>query len=527
MAFRYKLRSLTPQDDPQALLQEIYPPGNSFGEVLSEESKALQWVAVISLLKHLGASRLLIQHGIRDPDFLEEHQAFYAKQHRPVTRKCIRIHAFVIDVPIPVESNEAAVLEFLAAAKAKADSYVGFITVRPLRHAPVGATIISPPVSRQPTAYDEFPVHIAGIEFKVTGTPFLQQDNAVGACAQASIWMALRTLRRRQGNVAYSPAELTVAATRYISSDRTFPGRIGLTIEQMLEAIRFAGHDPLHLSLRELISAEEKVQAVLQRAVPYVESGLPVIMGLKHNSGGHAVVAIGVQNSSKQLSNETVTHTQDAGKTKIVYTPSSAWTAALVIHNDNSGPYLKLGSDQDANYRLDHAISLIVPLPDGIYTTAGEAEVLAMRALVRLSAIFSVGTIGTPLMPEEPIVLRTILCTRHRFREWAKDDSTLAPQVSARYRTHELPEQMWVIEIHAKSIFNPGDPSVASRAGEIVLDAAADSVHADALIFARVTSKLWPSAKASTTLLLWEDEVGVGAIGTAGSDFGRPLLKPW
>ena len=366
MAFRYKLRAITPQDDPQALLQEIYPSGNSFGEVLSGEGKALPWVAVIGLLKYHRANRLLIQHGIRDPDFLEEHQAFYAKQHRPVTRKCVRIHAFAIDVPIPAESNEAAVLEFLDAAKASPDSYIGFVTVRPLRHAPVGATIITPPVSRQPNAYDDFPVHIAGIEFSVSGTPFLQQDSAVGACAQASIWMALRTLRKRQGNAAYSPAELTVAATRYISSDRTFPGRIGLTIEQMLEAIRFAGHDPLHLAIRNRITVEEKTEVVLRRAVPYVESGLPVIIGLAHPNGGHAVVAIGVQNSSAQVHDETVSHTQDEGKTTIIYTPSSAWTSALVIHNDNSGPYQKLGASPDGHYRLEHASSLIVPLPDGM-----------------------------------------------------------------------------------------------------------------------------------------------------------------
>ncbi len=527
MAFRYRLRSITPEDDPQALLQEIYPPGNSFGEVLSGESKAPQWGAVISLLRHLGAKRLLIQSGIRDPDFLEEHQAFYAKQHRPVSLKCVRIHAFALDVAIPDQTDEAAVLAFLDAAKAQEGSYIGFITVRPLRHAPVGATIISPPVSRRPTAFDTFPVHIAGIEFGVTGTPFLQQDSAVGACAQASIWMALRTIRRRQGNVAYSPAELTVAATRYISSDRTFPGRTGLTVEQMLEAIRFAGHDPLHLAVREKLTNEEQVQSVLRLAVPYIESGLPVIMGLKHSSGGHAVVAIGLQNSSQQVHDEVVTHTQDDGAIQIAYTPSSAWTPALLIHNDNTGPYQKLGSDNESNYKLIQTVSLIVPLPDGIYTTAGEAEVLAIRAVVRLAAIFSAGTLGELTLPEVPFVLRTILSTRHRFREWAKDDKTLAPEIIARYRTHELPEQMWVIEIHDKGVFNPGDPSVASRVGEIVLDAAADSVHADALIFARVTSKLWPSANAEIALLLWEDDQGLGAIGTAGCEFGHPLLKPW
>jgi hypothetical protein len=34
------------------------------------------------------------------------------------------------------------------------------------------------------------------------------------------------------------------------------------------------------------------------------------------------------------------------------------------------------------------------------------------------------------------------------------------------------------------------------------------------------------SAKVSAALLMWEDDQGVGAIGTASSDFGRSLLKP-
>lgn len=72
----------------------------------------------------------------------------------------------------------------------------------------------------------------------------MQQDNAVAVCAQASIWVALRTLRRREGDRAHNPAQITDAATKYLISDRTRPNKSGLTIQQMAEAVRAAGYSP-------------------------------------------------------------------------------------------------------------------------------------------------------------------------------------------------------------------------------------------------------------------------------------------
>jgi hypothetical protein len=250
MGFRYLLRPLVPTDSAAALLQEVTESTKGSASALADGSRTAPWECVFAALIQAGAKTLLIQRGVRDPDFLEEHQAFYAKQHRPVSRSCIRIHAFSLSAPeYAAGADEANVLGFLDKAAGEAQCYLGFATIRPLRHAPVGASILAAPSAAEVTTADAFPVHIAGNAFEVVGAPFLQQDSAVGACAQASIWMALRTMRKRHGNAAFSPAELTVAATRYLANDRSFPGRQGLTVQQMLEAVRFAGHDPLHMQL--------------------------------------------------------------------------------------------------------------------------------------------------------------------------------------------------------------------------------------------------------------------------------------
>lgn len=525
MVFRYRLRSFGPTDTADALLADIFPQGgNGSGALIGAVgTPKIPWDAVVSHLRAIGAQCLLIQTGVVDPDFLEEHQAFYAKQHRPVPATCVRVHAFTKPLPAPIPE----VVEFLDSDGVQG-AYLGFVTIRPLRHAPVGATILRPAAALQPTATDRFPVHIAGNEFSVIGTPFLQQDNAVGACAQASIWMALRTLRRRAGNSAYSPAELTVAATRYVAPDRTFPGRQGLTSSQMLEAMRTAGHDPLFIGVRQSGAAAATANGVIAKATPYTTSGLPVIVILLAPDGGHAVVAIGHSPSKARI--QPLPRQQQHLSTAIPYAMSSDWVSGLVIHNDNSGPYLPLVAGTHTNarpYCLEHAYGLMVPLPEGVYTNADEAEMLAVRAILFASVWFTMAAGQGPQLPHVGYVLRPYLCTRHAFRHWAKHDPDLDPEARNLYRTVTLPKVLWVIEIHMEATFDLTNPANKSRCGEIVLDPAADALHGDAMIFARVTKDLWPNTNSFQGLLLIEDESSVRSLALNSGASCVALAEPW
>lgn len=539
MAFRYVLRDFDPAMSADALLEQISPAGKGWNGTLGREGNA-PWVQVVQLLRQLGARSLLVQGRVRDPDFVEEHQAFYSRQHRPVDRYCIRVHAFTRLAPGIPTALPQDILAFLDAASQANEGYLGFVTIRPLRHAPVGATILVTPSDRRAKAKDTFPVHIAGCEFEVSGTPFLQQDNAVGACAQASIWMALRTLRRRQGNAAYSPAELTVAATRLLAVDRAFPGRQGLTIEQMLEAVRFAGHDPLRLSLprkkntvgppSRLGRVQSQAQEVLAKAGPYIESGLPVILVLDAPTGWHAVVAIGQDASPHRLEQRRQFFPE--GQIEIVFETASNWSSFLTIHNDNSGPYLPLAAAPlvgplDPAYVLEDVASLIVPLPDGIFMTAAEAEVLAVRFLVRASIFLTAAGGSPPSLPTIPYVLRAVLVSRHAFRTWIMSEPAADPAVSECYRTHELPPYLWLVEIHDAATFAPGNPGAMSRCGEIVLDAAADFLHADGLIFAAISRELFPGTTGLSGLLYVEGEQGGNLVSLTTAFRGRRIVRSW
>ena len=145
MAFRYKLLPFGASDTPDDLLTKIFTHDAGSGTLLGDGSPKRPWNAVVDHLRAIGVQTLLVQNGVRDPDFIEEHQAFYSKQHRPINPTCVRVHVFSCGLAASLDpSREPDALVFLDGAVANPESYLGFVTIRPLRHAPVGATILRP-----------------------------------------------------------------------------------------------------------------------------------------------------------------------------------------------------------------------------------------------------------------------------------------------------------------------------------------------------------------------------------------------
>lgn len=139
----------------------------------------------LKLVGQLGCQAIVKQHTVQDPDFFAEYYAYYSRIFGSTEKYCHRFHFFSL-----AANQDEDTLHFIDRA-ADTDTYLGFITIRPVRTSPMAASILRPmPDQHFLLSSDKFDVHIAGKSFYVRGTPFMQQDNAVGACAQASIWMA-------------------------------------------------------------------------------------------------------------------------------------------------------------------------------------------------------------------------------------------------------------------------------------------------------------------------------------------------
>jgi hypothetical protein len=468
----------------------------------------------LEYVRRLGARSCILQRDVYDPDFFAEHAAYYSKWSLVVPRFCQRFH-FFSSTAKAVDTLE--VLDELARDKG---TYLGFITLRPVAMSPIGATILAPegPRDRQfILAKDEFPVNLAGHRFTVTGTPFMQQDNAVGACAQASIWMALRTQRRKEGRAAHSPAQITLAASRFLVVGRTLPNRGGLVIEQITEAVRAAGYSPHTIPLKDSLwdeATEESLRKAKQALYPYVESGIPVLTILSSRGpDSHAVVTVGhgwTQDPTSVVEILGNTAGSATGVPRLI--DSATWAAPFIIHNDNTGPYRQLPNypSQGHSYSLSQAYMAIPFLPQDVFIDGNEARSASIRLLLnslrglrRLLSGDADGE-GDPLEVQIPdIVARVYIQDKAEFRSWVLN-SGMSAELKRYYRMKWLPRRIWIMEINALDGYEVSPDEGRVRLGEIVLDPTAEPEDG-AFLTVHLGAELLPAPSAGDGVVIDRD----------------------
>ncbi len=413
--------------------------------------------------QQLGCLSVVVQSHVQDPDYTAEYHAYHGRTFSKVERFCTRLHCFSCEW-----KEDKDILE--AIDEATNDAYLGFITLRPVKSSLVGATILRPPSTNSHflLARDNFDVHLAGKTFSVDGTPFMQQDNAVGACAQASIWMALRTLRKREGLAAHDPAQITTSATRFLVEGRTLPNRDGLAISQMMEAVRSAGYSPTLLKFRNPSDRPQtKLLPLIRTSIyPYIESEIPVILAMYSvQLGGHAVVLIG---HGWQLSSFCAPIVISSPSKTIYVRNTVDYIGPFYIHNDNSGPYLPIPDTESWNkYSLDKVCYAIPLLPADVYMTAEESEQTALRILNKFDETF---------LKDKTFVVRTYLQERWKFRECVTQ-STMADTLKRYYRLKKIPRRVWITEINLLEKYDQAGSKQAKRIGEIVIDPTGDPLQ--------------------------------------------------
>lgn len=473
------------------------------------------------LVASAGTQVLLVQKRVQDPDFSAEYAAYYSRQFSLVQKFCTRVHFF--KAPL---SNDETALDYIDRVP-EAD-YLGFITLRPVIKSPVGASIISGATAKAfVRSADHFPVHIAGKSYSVVGTPFMQQDNAVGACAQASIWMSLRTLRKREGDRAHDPAQITDAATRYFVTGRTRPNRQGLTEQQMTEAIRAAGYSPHLIPLGDFwyrngqnSMADASILSAIQMIHPYVESEIPVILILYAPSGGHAVVVIGHTWNSHPAAKRLTT--QASNGTLFSFQHASTWAPSFIIHNDNSGPYRLLEERNANDYSMEHGASAIPLLPTDVFMSAEEAQTLALALTADLFASFVVAGVKSAAEIQQltsSLVIRLSLVDKRKLRKWAATNE-MSPELKEEIRLMDSPKRLWVFELHKSEHYGSHEHQPQkTQVGMILIDSTGDDLASSLLLMHMNLPELL-NGFASGALVKWDAATGVPAAGTKTTEQG-------
>jgi hypothetical protein len=282
----------------------------------------------------LGARSFVVERHYIDRHFTEEFGLYYARCLTPPPSVCSRIHFFSRQL------SNAEFDELLVSAvqsveqkqkleEALSEAYLGFVVIRPLPHVPVGRTILRPlddNPEREIFVTTRNTVHLLGLELKLTGLAFQQQDRAVGACATAALWMAMSRAARLEGGRAPTPAFIAEAASRHtVEQGRALPSR-GLTIGQVTDAIRACGFAP-----EVLRATGNQPEFFLAMLFCYLRSGIPVvlILGGEGVDEAHAVTAVGYRVGPARSEFETLLPTR------------SMRIEQLYVHDDRLGPYAR------------------------------------------------------------------------------------------------------------------------------------------------------------------------------------------
>ena len=459
---------------------------------------------VNSLMRHLqvlNAKSYVLESTYIDRDYSADYIQFYAQTFRAHERHCKRIHFFLDDITKllpPLTSSKVEVVQQFAER-----NYCGFCVIRPLPNASIGRTVLTARVrgysgmESAVTCRAKYDVNLFGVDLAVTGSPFLQQDARVGACAQVAIWAGMRHMHARHQYNWVSLANITRYAAHTTSSEAaSLPaGSEFLTSESMVKAINEVGFQPL--CFRE---GPEIGKAIL----PYVESGIPVILGLEvGNTLGHAVTVIG-----------RVFAKQECPTNKAIdYVP------AYIVHDDQAGPYMWLAMDDKASQKFplvskdivkhsingnivesnvsDHAVFAVALMSTRVFSTAQAAEVTASDSIseflntiskVRKNLLEKKSGVNERLMDElesafkqDQLVLRTYLTSAAGYRRHLARGTACSELKNTLLNLH-LPHFTWITEISTTDSYNHSSPGMRRIFGHTVLDATSTGKDKDGLL---------------------------------------------
>ncbi len=276
-----------------------------FGELLNEYShdargyseKKSHLLYLDQYLQHIGTRTILVEQPYTDRDYIEDYAAYYARCHASYSRHCARFHFFKEKVePSDIEllvAGDASIVKRLQV------SYLGFMVVKPLPSTIVGRTCLATYGSDKGKRFfvtREYKAHVLGIELIVQSLAFQEQDVDVAACATSALWSVFHSTGLSFQRPIPSPAEITKAATanvRYV--DRSLPAMNGLSAEQMSDAIRSVGLEPLQINAENPLLLKAAARAYLLAGIPCLLLGA-LVRGTginKKEIGLHAVAVTG------------------------------------------------------------------------------------------------------------------------------------------------------------------------------------------------------------------------------------------
>ena len=451
---------------------------------------------IYAALHDAGAAGFLLEELHTDRDFSASYSAFYSSLFAPYQKLCRRLHFFAQDIT-PLLRDAADAVAMSDVLHGVTADYLGFIVLRPLQHAPIGVCVLSSRHLLGPnsevTVHADYRVHVLGAELRVKGAPLTQQDTRIGACAQAAIWGVGRHFHARHGGPWFSMPDISALALKPTDAtiSQSLPaGSAFLTPDNMVRALKGMDRHPVFYVKPQTGVWDTPPEDIIYR---YLDSGIPVILGLHDPAGGvgHAVVAVGHEMDP----NVDLAHLGDNP------TPARGVTHFYVM-DDQRGPYRRIpkrAADKSADFpwTLEANCSyIIVPLPEKVFMPGELPELLARDILKSLlnQRDLALSEVGAPPLSDDSkdaefeaaslgseVAGRTYLTHGWKYRARAIRNGLSEPLKLAILQ-HRLPRFVWVTEFSKTADSFAVDPCAKRVFAHVVHDATGSQFWSSSLV---------------------------------------------
>jgi hypothetical protein len=460
---------------------------------------------LLSLLLASDTATIVVEDSYVDVDHRAALSRFYRLRHFDTQARCKRLHFFA--APVALQDLDSL-------SNAQLNSYRGFVVIRPFAHATLGRSILShrlAPASHQPgltqyiTCSATFSANLAGNRLECHGTPWLQQDRIVSACASAAMWVCTWHLGHflGRGHRLFTTPEITDLSTEFnLSTGRAMPSG-GLNVDQMSHGFRAMSYEPILVG--EFSRPTPAVAAA--NVYAYIESGVPVLLSLQYpGDDGHAIAVVGHQlHYDEPYDPIPVSESYgDHSKEKLYFRDASTFVPRFVIQDDAGGPFRYLQFLDPSGYDHHPGIqrrlldkkdpftlefesfgdtyscgawisddpaspsdgefcfltAILIPTPPRVTLAYDYATRKAESIVLRYKDQFASSL-------EEPVVLRSYLRESSRFKADCIPSSWSNPSFASALRRHPMPKWIWVTEVS-----DTPHHRESQIAGVILLDAA-------------------------------------------------------
>jgi len=410
----------------------------------------------------------VIEYPYVDKVYRDSYYHYYSAKHMQYKRDTIRVSLF---------EGELNPNDFLNPEKAEEikKRYLGFYVIRPTLKALNGRAVINPNAMVEngfKICKSKVESLVYGVKVATEGFPHSSQDGETIKCAETTIWAIMEYFGTKYPEYRPTlPSSIHKVLERF-SFQRQLPSD-GLTMEQISFALKEFGFatrvysfDPYDTSIYSIIDS-------------YVESGIPVAVGLGGSGYGHVVIAMGKLYETKyKLDDIPMREFYGRGR-EIKYWDTTDIPAKYVVQDDNMTPYKVISLDkpgehykdtESQNYEIDSAV---IPLYSKINLETVVARALALQIIKDATLGFDFG---------DGFVFRCFLSSSRTFKSHVTQSKELSKELKANLLLVRMPKFIWCAEIYTKEEFEKERKEVA---GLLVLDATeANQVRVDALIFA-------------------------------------------